>query len=202
MFSGIIESIATLKQIEQEGTNRTFTFESEFTHELKIDQSVAHNGVCLTVVATDEDQYKVTAIDETLRLTNLGKLTVGDRVNVERCIRMSDRLDGHIVQGHVDGKASVISVLDKQGSWEYEFELFEDFTDIGGHAPEKLIIHKGSITVNGTSLTVTHINDRKFGVAIIPYTFEHTIFHTLKVGDVANIELDVLGKYVARLTEK
>ncbi len=202
MFSGIIETLATVTDIEKEGSNVTFTFSCNITHELKIDQSVAHNGVCLTVVATDEDRYKVTAINETLRLTNLGKLTVGDSVNVERCIRMSDRLDGHIVQGHVDGKASVLSVLDKQGSWEYEFELFEDFTDIGGHAPEKLIIHKGSITVNGTSLTVTHINDRKFGVAIIPYTYEHTIFHTLKVGDVANIELDVLGKYVARLTEK
>ena len=120
----------------------------------------------------------------------------------ERCIRMNDRLDGHIVQGHVDGKATVLSVLDKDGSWEYEFEMAADFTDINGHAPEKLIIHKGSITINGTSLTVTHITDRKFGVAIIPYTYEHTIFHTLQVGHIANIELDVLGKYVARLTSK
>lgn len=200
MFSGIIETIATLKQIEQEGTNITFTFESKFTHELKIDQSVAHNGVCLTVVAIDGDAYKVTAIEETLKLTNLGKLKVGDKVNFERCIRMNDRLDGHIVQGHVDGMASVLSVNDKDGSWEYEFELDRDFTDINGHAPEKLIIHKGSITINGTSLTVTHVTDRKFGVAIIPYTYEHTSFHTLEVGSIVNIELDVLGKYVARLT--
>jgi riboflavin synthase len=202
MFSGIIETIATLKRIEQEGTNITFTFESEFTHELKIDQSVAHNGVCLTVVAIEGDEYKVTAIEETLRLTNLGQLNVGDKVNFERCIRMNDRLDGHIVQGHVDGKATVLSIVDKNGSWEYEFELASDFTDINGHAPDKLIIHKGSITINGTSLTVTHITDPKFGVAIIPYTYEHTNFHTLNVGSTVNIELDVLGKYVARLTSK
>lgn len=199
MFSGIIETIATLKHIEHEGTNISFTFESELAHELKIDQSVAHNGVCLTVVAIDGDEYKVTAIDETLRLTNLGELTVGDSINFERCIRMSDRLDGHIVQGHVDGRAEVLSVTDRDGSWEYLFELDADFTDINGHAPEKLIIHKGSITINGTSLTVTHITERKFGVAIIPYTYEHTNFHTFQVGTIVNIELDVLGKYVARL---
>ena len=202
MFSGIIETIATLKLIEQQGTNITFTFESEFTHELKIDQSIAHNGVCLTVVAIDNDDYKVTAIDETLRLTNLGKLKVGDKINFERCIRMNDRLDGHIVQGHVDGKAHVLSVTDKDGSWEYEFELDNDFTDINGHAPDKLIIHKGSVTINGTSLTVTHVSDRTFGVAIIPYTYKQTNFHTLLVGSTVNIELDVLGKYVARLTSK
>jgi riboflavin synthase len=187
MFSGIIETIATLKQIEQKGTNITFTFESKYANELKVDQSVAH---------------KVTAINETLRLTNLGKLELGDKVNFERCIRLNDRLDGHIVQGHVDGKATVLSALDKDGSWEYDFEMEADFTDINGHAPEKLIIQKGSITINGTSLTVTHITDRKFGVAIIPYTYEHTSFHTLQVGHTVNIELDVLGKYVARLTSK
>jgi len=176
-------------------------YESKFTHELKIDQSVAHSGVCLTVVAIDGNEYKVTAIDETLRLTNLGKLQVGDKVNFERCIRMHDRLDGHIVQGHVDGMAQVLSIKDKDGSWEYEFELGNDFTKINGHSPEKLIIHKGSITINGTSLTVTHITERKFGVAIIPYTYEHTNFHTLEVGSTVNIELDVLGKYVARLTQ-
>jgi len=202
MFSGIIETIATLKQIEQKGTNITFTFESKYAHELKVDQSVAHNGVCLTVVAIEGDEYKVTAINETLRLTNLGKLKVGGKVNFERCIRLNDRLDGHIVQGHVDGKATVLSILDRNGSWEYEFEMEADFTDINGHAPEKLIIHKGSITINGTSLTVTHITDRKFGVAIIPYTYEHTSFHTLQVGHPVNIELDVLGKYVARLTQQ
>ena len=202
MFSGIIETIATLKFIEQEGTNLVFTFESEFTHELKVDQSVAHSGVCLTVVAIDGNEYKVTAIDETLRLTTLGELKVGDKVNFERCIKMHDRLDGHIVQGHVDGKAYVRSLIDKDGSWEYEFELDENFTDINGHAPEKLIIHKGSITINGTSLTVTHITDRTFGIAIIPYTYENTNFHAFNEGTAVNIELDVLGKYVARLTSK
>ena len=202
MFSGIIETIAILKQIEQKGTNITFTFESEYTHELKIDQSVAHNGVCLTVVDIQGDEYKVTAIEETLRLTNLGQLNVNDKVNFERCIRLNDRLDGHMVQGHVDGKATVIQVEDKDGSWEYEFELDIDFTDINGYAPEKLIIHKGSVTINGTSLTVTHVRDRKFGVAIIPYTYKHTNFHNLRLGSIVNIELDVLGKYVARLTSK
>ena len=130
MFSGIIETIATLSQIEGKGTNITFTFKSEYTHELKIDQSVAHNGVCLTVVDIQGDEYKVTAIEETLRLTNLGQLNVNDKVNFERCIRLNDRLDGHMVQGHVDGKATVIQVEDKDGSWEYEFELDVDFTDI------------------------------------------------------------------------
>ncbi|MDA8886892.1 riboflavin synthase [Bacteroidia bacterium] len=200
MFSGIIETIATLTSVERKGTNVTFTFKSKFTSELKIDQSVAHNGVCLTLVEIVGDEYKVTAIEETLRLTNLGKLTIGDKVNFERCIRLNDRLDGHIVQGHVDGIAKVLTVADRDGSWEYEIELAADFTDINGHSPEKLIIHKGSITINGTSLTVTHIKNRKFGVAIIPYTYEHTNFHTLKVGDLVNIELDVLGKYVARLS--
>ncbi|MEY2925120.1 MAG: hypothetical protein RLZZ337_1670 [Bacteroidota bacterium] len=172
---------------------------SDKTSELKVDQSVAHNGVCLTVTKIAGDNYQVTAIAETLRLTNLGRLQAGDKVNFERCIRLNDRLDGHMVQGHVDGTASVINITDKDGSWEYQFELDSTFTDIGNHAPEKLIIHKGSITINGTSLTVTNVIGRQFGVAIIPYTYEHTNFHTLKIGDKVNIELDVLGKYVARL---
>lgn len=199
MFSGIIETTAILNAIEQEGSNTTFTFKSEFSKELKVDQSVSHNGVCLTVVNINGDEYKVTAIAETLRLTNLGDLAIGDKVNFERCIRLNDRLDGHMVQGHVDGTAKVLSVVDQNGSWEYQFQLEENFTDIGGHSPEKLIVHKGSITINGTSLTVTNIKNNQFGVAIIPYTYEHTNFHKLKVGDRVNIELDVLGKYVARL---
>lgn len=201
MFSGIIESIAVVLEIERVGTNIHFTFVSEYTHELKVDQSIAHNGVCLTVVSTNGNSYKVTAIEETLKLTNLGDLRTGDKVNFERCIRMNDRLDGHIVQGHVDGLASVIEIQDKDGSWEYQFQLDEHFTNIHDHSPEKLIIQKGSITINGTSLTVTGVNNRQFGVAIIPYTYEHTNFHTLKVGEKVNIELDVLGKYVARLTD-
>lgn len=201
MFSGIIETLATLRRIEKEGSNIHFTFRSEFTNELKVDQSVAHNGVCLTVTSIQGDEYTVTAIEETLRLTNLGTLVVGENVNFERCIRLNDRLDGHIVQGHVDGRAHVVSVKKKDGSWEYEFELDSEFADINGHAAEKLIIQKGSITINGTSLTVTHIDEKRFGVAIIPYTFEHTNFHTFEEGTMVNIEVDVLGKYVARLNE-
>jgi riboflavin synthase len=199
MFSGIIETTAILHLIEQEGTNSTFTFKSEFTSELKVDQSVAHNGVCLTVTSIEGDLYKVTAIAETLRLTNLGDIKIGDKINFERCIRLNDRLDGHMVQGHVDGTALVIALADKDGSWEYQFQLEENFTDIGEHSPEKLIVHKGSITINGTSLTVTNIKNNQFGVAIIPYTYQHTNFHKLNIGDRVNIELDVLGKYVARL---
>lgn len=199
MFSGIIESLATVADIQHEGTNTHFTFKSHLTNELKVDQSVAHNGVCLTVTEINGDLYKVTAIAETLRLTNLGDLEIGSKVNFERCIRLNDRLDGHMVQGHADGTAKVLSVVDKDGSWEYQFELENTFTNIGEFAPQKLIVHKGSITINGTSLTVTNINNNQFGVAIIPYTYEHTNFHTLQVGDRVNIELDVLGKYVARL---
>ena len=201
MFSGIIESLGVLVNKEKDGTNIHFTFESDLTHELKIDQSVAHNGVCLTVVSIEGNTYKVTAIEETLRLTNLGDLTIGDQVNFERCIRMSDRLDGHIVQGHVDGIAHVSQIRDKNGSWEFQFRLDDKFTDINGHSPDKLIIHKGSITINGTSLTITEVDNMHFGVAIIPYTYEHTNFNSLELGSKVNIELDVLGKYVARLTQ-
>ena len=201
MFSGIIESLAVVLEIERDGTNIHFTFESEYAHDLRVDQSIAHNGVCLTVVSINGNSYKVTAIEETLKLTNLGDLRTGDKVNFERCISLNDRLDGNIVQGHVDGVASVIEIQDKDGSWEYQFQLDEHFTNIHDHSPEKLIIQKGSITINGTSLTVTGVNNRQFGVAIIPYTYEHTNFHTLKVGEKVNIELDVLGKYVARLTD-
>ena len=200
MFSGIIESIVVLVDKEKDGTNIHFTFESKLAPELKVDQSVAHNGVCLTVVSIEGNTYKVTAIEETLRLTNLGDLTIGDQVNFERCIRMSDRLDGHIVQGHVDGTATVIQINDKDGSWEYQFKLADQFTEIHDHSPEKLIIHKGSITINGTSLTITDVNKRYFGVAIIPYTYENTNFNSLELGGKVNIELDILGKYVARLT--
>ena len=200
MFSGIVESIVVLVDKEKDGTNIHFTFESKLAHELKVDQSVAHNGVCLTVVSIEGHTYKVTAIEETLRLTNLGDLSIGDQVNFERCIRMSDRLDGHIVQGHIDGTATVSQINDKDGSWEYQFKLANQFTKIHDHSPEKLIIHKGSITINGISLTVTVVNKRHFGVAIIPYTYENTNFNSLELGGKVNIELDVLGKYVARLT--
>jgi riboflavin synthase len=201
MFSGIIESLGVLVDKQKDGTNIHFILESDLTHELKIDQSVAHNGVCLTVVSIDGNTYKVTAIEETLRLTNLSDLTIGDQVNFERCIRMSDRLDGHIVQGHVDGIAHVSQIRDKDGSWEFQFKLDDQFTDINGYSPDKLIIHKGSITINGISLTVTEVDNKHFGVAVIPYTYEHTNFNSLELGSKVNIELDVLGKYVARLTQ-
>lgn len=201
MFSGIIESLGVLVDKQKDGTNIHFILESDLTHELKIDQSVAHNGVCLTVVSIDGNTYKVTAIEETLRLTNLSDLTIGDQVNFERCIRMSDRLDGHIVQGHVDGIAHVSQIRDKDGSWEFQFKLDDQFTDINGYSPDKLIIHKGSITINGISLTVTEVDNKHFGVAVIPYTYEHTNFNSLELGSKVNIELDVLGKYVARLNQ-
>ena len=201
MFSGIIESLGVLVDKQKDGTNIHFILESDLTHELKIDQSVAHNGVCLTVVSIDGNTYKVTAIEETLRLTNLSDLTIGDQVNFERCIRMSDRLDGHIVQGHVDGIAHVSQIRNKDGSWEFQFKLDDQFTDINGYSPDKLIIHKGSITINGISLTVTEVDNKYFGVAVIPYTYEHTNFNSLELGSKVNIELDVLGKYVARLTQ-
>lgn len=199
MFSGIVESLVTLQEKEQQGTNTVYWFKSALAPELKIDQSIAHNGVCLTVTEIKDDVYSVTAIQETLRLTNLGHLNVGDEVNVERCIRLNDRLDGHMVQGHVDGKAHVVRVEDRNGSWEYDFEFDEEFPLIEGRKPSQLVIQKGSITINGTSLTVTHCSDKGFGVAIIPYTYEHTNFKHLKTGDVVNIELDVLGKYMAKL---
>lgn len=202
MFSGIIEQVVTLVDTQQEGTNLHLTFKCDITNELKVDQSIAHNGVCLTVTDIDGDRYSVTAIEETLRLTNLGKLHIDDIVNFERCIRLNDRLDGHMVQGHVDGIATVRSITERDGSWNYELELDGSFTTIDGYDPERLIVHKGSITINGTSLTVTFIDGRRFGVSIIPYTYDHTIFHRIKVGDTVNIELDVLGKYVARLMSK
>ena len=193
MFSGIIETIATLNHIKKEGTNLTFTFESEFTHELKVDQSVAHSGVCLTVVAIDGNEYKVTAIDETLRLTNLGKLKVGDKVNFERCIKMHDRLDGHIVQGHVDQVGSCTEVKEEGGSWVFSFEY-----DL---SQKNITIEKGSITVNGTSLTVVNSGINTFSVAIIPYTYEHTNFHTFEKGTLVNLEFDVVGKYITKMQQ-
>lgn len=199
MFSGIVEALVVLEKKEHEGTNTTFWFKSGLTPELKIDQSIAHNGVCLTVTEIKDNSYCVTAIQETLRLTNLGDLKDGDEVNVERCIRLNDRLDGHMVQGHVDGKAIVTRVEDKDGSWEFDFEFDDQFLPVEGRKPSQLVIQKGSITINGTSLTVTQCSDKGFGVAIIPYTYEHTNFKDLKVGDQVNIELDVLGKYMAKL---
>jgi len=191
MFTGIIETMGTLTRIEREGGNVHYSLSSKITHELKIDQSMAHNGVCLTVVAIDGDQYTVTAIQETLDKTALKQWAVGDKINLERAMRLGDRLDGHLVQGHVDEVASCISVEDQDGSWLYRFAYGED--------SKNMTIEKGSICVNGTSLTVVGSEPNSFGVAIIPYTYEHTVFHQLKKGDLVNIEFDMVGKYIAKL---
>ena len=189
MFTGIIEQLGVVKDIRKEEGNIHFTIQSPFTHELKIDQSVAHNGCCLTVVGITNDEYVVTAIQETLDKTNLGTWEVGTKVNLERCMQMNGRLDGHIVQGHVDTVGTCTEIEDQNGSWKYTFT----------YGSEMVTVEKGSITVNGTSLTVVDSEKGKFSVCIIPYTFEHTNFHTLKVGDKVNLEFDIIGKYVERL---
>lgn len=193
MFTGIIETTARLERIEHEKTNVHFTFSSNITHALKIDQSVAHNGVCLTVVKMDGDNYTVTAIEETLKKTNLNLLQLGDGVNLERCMPANGRFDGHIVQGHVDTTAVCKSVADLNGSWEFKFEYVKN--------PQHITVQKGSITINGVSLTVVNSNENSFTVNIIPYTFEHTNFKTIKEGSVVNLEFDIIGKYVSRLME-
>lgn len=189
MFTGIVEDMGVVQKIEREKENVHFTLSCSFTHELKIDQSVAHNGCCLTVVSISDDQYTVTAIHETMEKTNLGDWTVGTKVNLERCMTMGGRLDGHIVQGHVDTTAECIEIEDQDGSWKYTFQ----------YASDDVTVEKGSVTVNGTSLTVVDSKDKTFSVCIIPYTHEHTNFHTLKVGDRVNLEFDILGKYVSKL---
>ncbi len=190
MFTGIIESLGQVKSIQKEGSNIHFEIQSSLSPELKIDQSVSHNGVCLTVVALSNDSYTVTAIEETLKKTNLGQLTVGDPVNLERSMKSDGRLDGHIVQGHVDtvGSCEDIQVLD--GSWYFKFSYPAE--------SQYLLVNKGSICVNGVSLTVVDPIDHYFSVAIIPFTFEHTNFHQIKVGDKINLEFDIIGKYLAK----
>jgi riboflavin synthase len=189
MFTGIIEEIGLVTEIRQDGGNVHFTIQSKLSNELKIDQSVAHNGCCLTVVGLSPDQHVVTAIHETLQKTNLGSWTVGSKINLERCMSLNGRLDGHIVQGHVDGLARCIEISDEDGSWRYRFDYQSEF----------VTVEKGSITINGTSLTVVDSEDQSFAVCIIPYTYEHTNFHSLAVGDEVNLEFDIIGKYVARL---
>jgi riboflavin synthase len=192
MFTGIIEALGTVQKIETEGTNKHFWIDGPFTNELKIDQSVAHSGVCLTVVDIVGDRiYKVTAIDETLQKSSLGTLKQGDLVNLERSMKMGDRLDGHIVQGHVDQTATCTQVTEEDGSWVYTFS----YNDKAGN----ITVEKGSITVNGTSLTVVNSKPGEFSVAIIPYTYENTNFKTIQPGTVVNLEFDVIGKYVQRL---
>ena len=192
MFTGIVEDIGIVQKIEKENENVHFTLSCSFTNELKIDQSVAHNGCCLTVVHIDGDQYTVTAIQETMVKTNLGDWKEGTKVNLERCMTLGGRLDGHIVQGHVDATAICVEVEDQGGSWKYTFE----------YSGDDVTVEKGSVTVNGTSLTVVDSEDTRFSVCIIPFTYEHTNFHTLKVGDRINLEFDILGKYVSKLLQK
>lgn len=196
MFSGIVEEMAIVTAIRKYEENIDFTLSCTFTNELKIDQSVAHNGVCLTVVAINNDQYVVTAMKETLDRSNLGLLKVGDKVNVERSMLMNGRLDGHIVQGHVDETARCIDMKDAKGSTYYTFEykLDKEMARRG-----YFTVDKGSVTVNGVSLTVCEPTDNTFKVAIIPYTHENTNFKFIEIGSVVNIEFDILGKYVARL---
>ncbi|MFT5617388.1 MAG: riboflavin synthase [Arenicella sp.] len=193
MFTGIIETVGEIKKISKEGSNVIFEVESALSHELKVDQSVAHNGVCLTVTALSNQIHSVTAIDETLQKTNLGDWEVGKLVNIERCMPANGRYDGHIVQGHVDQTATCTKVSEEDGSWRYFFK----YEDLGNFT-----VQKGSICVNGVSLTVVDSEDELFSVAIIPYTYEHTNFKTLKAGDKINLEFDVLGKYLQKLLDR
>lgn len=194
MFTGIIETLGTVQNIHKEGDNIHFTIASNISNELKIDQSVAHNGVCLTVVKLGENTHTVTAINETLQKTNLGYLTLGAKVNLERCMQMNARLDGHIVQGHVDQTATCILVNQLDGSWEYRFKY--------DASKGNVTVEKGSACVNGISLTVVNSAHDEFSVFIIPYTHEHTNLQDVKVGDTVNLEFDIIGKYVARLMAK
>ena len=196
MFSGIVEECARLGAMVKEQENVHFTFVCSFTDELKIDQSVSHNGVCLTVVRIDGDRYTVTAMKETLDRSNLGLLQVGDEVNVERSMMMNGRLDGHIVQGHVDQTARCTEVTDAEGSYYYTF-TYEFNPEMARRG--YLTVDKGSVTVNGVSLTVCNPTDNSFQVAIIPYTYEHTNFHAIRVGSTVNIEFDIIGKYISRI---
>ena len=190
MFTGIIECIGKVKNIEKDGKNYHFTFQSDISKNLKIDQSVAHNGVCLTVTSQDNMEHQVTAIYETIQKTNMSSLKIGSLVNLERCLKIGDRLDGHMVQGHVDDTVVCTKINEEDGSWRIGFE--------GENLNEKLIVDKGSICINGTSLTVAKINNKFVEVAIIPYTYENTNFKQLKINDMVNIEYDILGKYILK----
>ena len=190
MFTGIIESMATVVSLKNEGSNLNISCKSEITNELKIDQSLSHNGVCLTVVKIEDDIYTVTAIKETLEKSNLGGLKIGDKVNLERSMKLGDRLDGHIVQGHVDQKAKCTNIVEENGSWMFTFEY---------KPSDNITVEKGSVCVNGASLTVVNSKDYSFSVAIIPYTYNNTNFHTFQVGTTVNIEFDIIGKYIGKM---
>jgi len=191
MFTGIIESLGVVQEIKKDKDNVHITIASSITEELKIDQSVAHNGICMTIVAINDNLYTVTAIGETIKKTNLSDLKVGDNINLERAMKLGDRLDGHIVQGHVDQIATCIVAIETNGSWYYTFEYDETIGNI--------TIEKGSITVNGVSLTVVDSKKNEFSVAIIPYTYEHTNFNSFEIGTKVNLEFDLIGKYISKL---
>ncbi len=191
MFTGIIETLGSIKNIEKSDTNLQITIETLITPELKVDQSVAHNGICLTVIAISGNSYTVTAIDETIRKTNIASWKVGDIINLERAMKLGDRLDGHIVQGHVDQIGICEKIESRDGSWQFTFGYDKNFNN--------LTIEKGSITINGVSLTVVNSQENKFSVAIIPYTFANTNFKNFEIGTKVNLEFDVIGKYVSRL---
>ena len=192
MFTGIIEELGTVKKVEKNKGNIQLTIEAKFTPELRVDQSVAHNGVCLTVISIKDNQYSVIAIEETLEKTNLGNLISGDKINLERCMKIGDRLDGHIVQGHIDLTATCTKIETLDGSWMFKFKYTKKSTT-------ETTVEKGSITINGTSLTVVDSSESEFSVCIIPYTFENTSFKYLKEGSQVNIEFDIIGKYIARI---
>lgn len=193
MFTGIIENLGQIVRINPNGSNVSFWVKSAMSNQLKVDQSVSHNGVCLTVEQIMDDSHKVTAIEETLLKTNLSKLVVGDCVNLERCLQMNGRIDGHIVQGHVDDVATCTNAVEKDGSWEYTFEFNEKFA--------ALLIEKGSVCVNGISLTAFNVTTTSFTVAIIPYTYINTSIKNIDVDGLVNVEFDVLGKYILRMNE-
>ena len=193
MFTGIIEVVGKIIDLKKDETNLHLTVHSSISTEFKIDQSVSHNGVCLTVVEVNRNTHRVTAIDETLKKTNIGSLQIGDEVNLERCMKIGDRLDGHIVQGHVDQTGECVSVEEQNGSWLFTFKYVP--------SKDNLVVEKGSICINGTSLTAFNAKDNLFSVAIIPYTYEHTNIKQVKKGSLVNLEFDVIGKYVARMME-
>ena len=193
MFTGIIESLGRVNAIESKGTNKTFWIASPISRELKVDQSISHNGVCLTVEERKDGLHRVTAIQETLEKTSLRHWQPGDLVNLERCLLMNGRLDGHIVQGHVDATATCIDRKELDGSWEFRFEFPKKFSH--------LVIEKGSISLNGISLTIFNVKKSKFDIAVIPYTFEHTNVQSIKTGDKVNLEFDMIGKYVSRMAK-
>jgi len=194
MFSGIVEKVVEVIDIEQRGTNSIFSFQNPYAGELYIDQSISHNGVCLTVIDFNEEYYKVEAIQETLKKSNLGELAKGSKVNLERCITASTRMDGHVVQGHVDCTQAILDIKELDGSWEYDIEISE--------ADQLLVIPQGSITLNGISLTIAKVSTNKITVAIIPYTHENTNLSNSSIGDKLNIEFDVFGKYVVNYLQK